>query len=196
MTTLHQHSFMGFEGFGEIIEAMFKPHQLQLKNLIILAMTVTLLLNFVPVLEAWIWSPFWTLVVFYVVVVWDFISAVAANNKKTGEGFITQKAKKVPIVIFSYTLLFIVLHLLGRVVEAMGVGDLLNPVAFDYLAKGVYFLCFFINFLSALKHMSMLGLLPASVTSFISKFIDIHKNKIEQGVVQASEAPSKSDDNV
>ena len=199
MQAVHQETFMGFKNASELICAMFKPRQINLKNIMILAMSFTLILNFIPVLEMWVWSPFWTLIVFYVVVIWDFISAFAANNKTKKEGFVTQKAKKVPVVLMAYTMLFVVLHLMGKVVTAFEMDSLLNPTAFDYLAKGVYFLCFAINFLSAVKHMAILGLVPNAVAKVIEKFIDVHKNKIETVVtktaVEPTEAPTKTDDN-
>ena len=191
-----QDTFMGFSQISDFVKAIFKPTQVNLKNLIILSMGFMFILDLIPTLEKWVWSPFWTLFVFYIVVLWDFVSAIAANHKKSKEGFVTQKAKRVPVVLMAYTFLFVVLHLMGKVVAAFEMDSILNPKAFDYLAKGVYFLCFFINVLSAIKHMSILGLIPKQVANFIEKFIDIHKNKITKSVETATEAPTKTETNV
>lgn len=171
-------TILGFHSWLDLLRSLFKPDKVRLKNLILLAMSFTLILNFVPVLELWVWSPFWTLIVFYAVLVWDFVAAILANNKVRGEKFITQKAKRLPVVIVAYTFLFAMLHLLGKIVAAFQMADMLNPDAFEYLAKGVYFLCFAINFMSAVKHMSLLGLVPKQVAMFLEKFVDIHKNKV------------------
>jgi phage-related holin len=139
---------------------------------------MTLILLFVPFLEKWVWSPFWTLIIFMLVVLLDFITAVAAswNEKK----FVTSKAIKVPFTLVAYFILFAILHSLGKIVEAFEMNNILNPVAFKFLAISTYFLCFAINLLSALKHMSKLGLIPHAVERYISKFIDVHKNKFDQ----------------
>jgi hypothetical protein len=138
---------------------------------------MTLALLFIPFLEDYVWHPFWTIIVFVVVVLWDFVSAVAVNIKSSK--FVTSKAIKLPFTLAAYVLLFAILHSLSKVIEAFEMDTILNPVAFQFLAKSVYFLCFAINLLSALKHMSLLGLLPAQVSKFIEKFIDVHKNKLE-----------------
>ncbi len=145
-----------------------------------LAYIMTLILLFTPFLEKYIWSPFWTILFFYAVIMLDFVTAVAASwdEKK----FVTQKAIKVPVVVMAYTMLFIVLHSMSRVVEAFNLVSVLNPDAFRYLAITTYFLCLFINFLSAIKHMSKLGLIPTVVSKYIEKFIDVHKNKMNSDV--------------
>jgi hypothetical protein len=71
---------------------------------------------------------------------------------------------------------------MARVVEAFNLVSVLNPDAFRYLAITTYFLCLFINFLSAIKHMSKLGLIPTVVSKYIEKFIDVHKNKMNSDV--------------
>lgn len=174
--TSYEQNILGFTGCNEIVCAMFKPKQVNLKNIILITMGFLFITSMVPFLEKWIWSPFWTLIFFYFIVLWDFVSAIAVNHKK--EGFVTSKAKKVPIVLVAYTMLFASLHLLSAVIVAFNMQSMLNPDAFKYLAKGVFFLCVTINFLSALKHMSILGLIPKQVANFISRFIDVHKNKV------------------
>ena len=173
----YEKNILGFQTCNEVVCAMFRPKQVNLKNLILLSMGFILLTGMLPFLEKFVWSPFWTLIFFFFIVLWDFVSAVAVNHKK--EGFVTSKAKKVPIVLVAYTMLFATLHLMAPLIEAFNMHNILNPIAFQYLAKGVFFLCISINFLSALKHMSMLGLIPKQVAKFIEKFIDIHKKRLD-----------------
>lgn len=171
---------------------MFKPEQMRINNLLLLSMGLTLVLLFLPFLETYIWSPFWTIIVFLAVVLLDFITAVASSWRQTK--FVTEKAIKVPFVIAAYVVLFAILHSLGRVVEAFNMGDLLNPIAFDYLAKSVYFLCFAINLTSSLKHMANMGLLPRAVATFIAKFIDIHKNRLNKELESESKKKLKKEE--
>ena len=173
-------TLLGFTDGYDLLRSMFKYHQINISKILNLAYIMTLILLFTPFLERYIWSPFWTILFFYAVILLDFITAVAASwdEKK----FVTQKAIKVPVVIMAYTMLFIVLHSMSRVVEAFNLVSVLNPDAFRYLAITTYFLCFFINFLSAIKHMSKLGLIPNAVSKYIEKFIDVHKNKMDKGV--------------
>ena len=171
---------------------MFKPEQMRLNNLFLFSMITTLVLLFVPFLEEYVWSPFWTIIVFLAVVLLDFITAVASSWRE--RKFVTEKAIKVPFVICAYVVLFAVLHSLGRVIEAFNMGDMLNPIAFDYLAKSVYFLCFAINLTSALKHMANMGLLPKAVSTFIGKFIDIHKSRIDSQLEKISKTKPKKEE--
>lgn len=189
----HDNTFMGFTSFTDLFQQMFKYNQVNMSKLLNLATFMTLILLFFPFLEQWVWTPFWTLIVFFGVVLLDFITAVASSwNEKR---FVTSKAIKVPFTLISYFILFAVLHSLGKVVESFELGHILNPVAFRFLAISTYFLCFAINLLSALKHMAKLGLIPPAVARFIEKFIDIHKNKLDAQLDKEipGEAPSKSD---
>jgi len=52
----------------------------------------------------------------------------------------------------------------------------------DFSARAFFFFCLLLNILSVLKHMSELSMLPKPVISFMSKYIDIHKNLIEKTV--------------
>ena len=173
-------TLLGFTDGYDLLRTMFKYHQINISKILNLAYVMTLVLLFTPFLEKYIWSPFWTILFFYAVIMLDFVTAVAASwdEKK----FVTQKAIKVPVVVMAYTMLFIVLHSMSRVVEAFNLVSVLNPDAFRYLAITTYFLCLFINFLSAIKHMSKLGLIPTVVSKYIERFIDVHKNKMNSDV--------------
>jgi hypothetical protein len=172
-----------------ILNCMFKYKQVNLSKLLNYTTGMTLVLLFVPFLEKWIWSPFWTLIIFMMVVILDFITAVACswNEKK----FVTSKAIKVPFTLVAYFILFAILHSLEKVVGAFEMHNILNPEAFRFLAISTYFLCFAINLLSALKHMSKLGLVPKAVEKYISRFIDVHKNKFDKEMTKED----KQDDN-
>lgn len=192
MTTADK-TFFGFTGVFDLLNSMFKYNQVNISKALNLAFIMTFILLFAPFLEHYIWSPMWTLFVFYAVVSLDFITAVAAswNEKK----FVTQKAIKVPFVMVSYFILFAILHSMGKVVEAFELGDILNPSAFRFLSISVYFMCLFINLLSSLKHMSKLGLIPKAVAVYIERFIDVHKNKMEKQIDSYSEDKEKPEDN-
>jgi hypothetical protein len=171
-------SIFGFTSFTDLAKQMFKYDQVNLHKLLNLAIAMTLFLFFLPFLEQYIWSPFWTLGIFYAVLTLDFVTAVAASWDE--RKFVTSKAIKFPFTAVSYFILFGILHSLGKAVEAFQLSDVLNPVAFRFLAISTYFLCFTINMLSSLKHMSKLGLIPRAVAKYIERFIDIHKNKLEE----------------
>lgn len=190
-------TILGFKSFGDVFKQMFKYHQMNMSLLINTSIAMTLIFLTLPVLEKFIWSPFWTLFLLIGVIILDFISAVAANYKKD-KGLKTEKAIKVPVTIAAYIILLAICNNLGRAIDEFGMAEVFNPVAFDYMAKAVYFLCFSINLISALKHMSNLGLIPKPVAKFIERFIDTHKNKIEETITspeEPGEAPSKTDNN-
>jgi hypothetical protein len=191
--TTHDNHILGFKSFEDLLQQLFKYDQVKIGKLLNLATFMTLLLFFVPILEQYVWTPFWTLGLFYLVLTLDFITAIFASwgEKK----FVTSKAMRFMVSAPAYFILFAILHLLGKVVAAFEMGDVLNPVAFRFLAITTFFLCLTINLLSALKHMSKLGLIPPAVAKFITKFIDVHKNKLEtisdNGGVP-TEAPTKT----
>jgi len=192
-------TILGFQSWREIFKQMFKYHQMRLSLLINISIAMTLIFLTVPLLEEWLWSPLWTLFLLIAVIILDFISAVASNWEKD-KGLKTEKAIKVPVTIAAYIILLAIMNSLGKAVTAFEMDEIFNPVAFDYMAKSVYFLCFSINFISALKHMSNLGLIPKPVAKFIERFIDTHKNRIEEVIdnkiispQEPGEAPSKSE---
>lgn len=176
----HKDLFLGFTSVNDLLSQMFRYKQVNLPKLINLAVAMTILLFTIPALENYVWSPFWTLLVFFGVVILDFITAVASSWDK--RKFVTSKAIKVPFTILAYLLLFAILHLLSKVIIAFNADDILNPKAFRLLAISTYFLCFAINLLSALKHMSNMGLIPKQVAKFIERFIDIQKGKIDKEI--------------
>lgn len=190
--TTHDNTFLGFTSVKDLIRQMFKYDQVNMPVLLNFATFMTLTLLFVPFLENYIWSPFWTLFVFVGVVMLDFITAVSASWKE--KKFVTSKAIKVPFTLMAYIILFSILHSLGKVVEAFEMHHILNPIAFRFLAISVYFLCFAINLLSALKHMAKMGLIPKPVARFIEKFIDIQKNRIDKNVLDNEGEDPKNDD--
>ena len=191
-------NIVGFNRFEDLLLQMFKTNQVK-SNTIYLALMMTLFLFFFPFFEKWVWSPAWTLIFFGAVVTLDFITAIAASNrgaKKKGKktGFVTEKATRFVFVLAAYLILFAILHSLGKVIAALGIGEILNPIAFNYLAKFVFFLCFAINFVSALKHMSLMGLIPRQIAKFIEKFIDVHKNIINAEVEAIGEQRKNKDE--
>lgn len=187
MATLQKNkeTFMGFEGLGDVLKAMFKHHQANLKNILLIVMTLVFLFDLFPFLEKWVWSPFYTFIIFAAVVTLDFVTAVAVNWEK--EKFVTQKAIKFPFTLVAYLLLFGIVFNLPKVIDSFGVGDFISAEAFRLFAIGVYMLCFSINLVSAAKHLSILGLIPKAVANFITKFIDIHKGKVEAKLEEALE---------
>lgn len=194
MTTLDK-PFLGFENFQDLMRQMFKYHQMQFSKLVNIALAMTFIILFIPFLEEWFWTPFWTLIVFAVVLLWDHITAVIANNHKLPAekkpGYVTEKAKRFPLALVAYITMFVVLHLLAKVIAAFEMNNILNPEAFEYLAKFVYFLCLTINMLSATRHMASAGMLPKQVSDFMQRFIDVHKKRAQDQILdnEPNEAP-------
>jgi len=199
MSILNQKNnhILGFVSFSDLLKQLFKYDQIRMHKLLTITTIMTLIILFIPFLEQYVWSPFWTLGLFYLVLTLDFITAIAVtwSEKK----FVTAKAMRFVVSAPAYFILFAILHSFGKVIEAFEMTDVFNPIAFRFLAIATYFLCITINLLSSLKHMSKLELIPPSIAKFITKFIDIHKNKLETisdnggEVENPTEAPSKSE---
>jgi len=137
----------------------------------------------VPFIEAWIWKPFWTLVLLSCILLLDFVLAVT-SAKGQGESFKTEKATKFAVSLLAYWLTLAIAYNMAPLMAAMEVG---GDEVWSYFAKAYFFFIFFLNLASAMRHMSDLGYLPKKVAAFFIKYIDAHKGRLLS-------APSKKKD--
>lgn len=165
---------LGFYSLGDYFKTLFgDPQKTNLK----LVAIMTLVLGFVTsFIEQWVWSPLWTLLLLTIVICLDFIAAVAKNLDK--EGFITNKAIKLPFVLLSYWVFLAIAYNLPALNKELGIEGIGHDV-FNIFSKSFYWLCLIINLQSLLHHASSLGLLPKPIANFVLKWIDRHKVVIE-----------------
>ncbi len=64
----NEKTLLGFTDGYDLLRTMFKYHQINLTKILNLAYIMTLILLFTPFLEKYIWSPFWTILFFYAVI--------------------------------------------------------------------------------------------------------------------------------
>lgn len=165
---------LGFKSFEDYFKTIFgDPRKVNLKIIIIMTAVLGFLTTFI---EQWIWSPIWTLVLLTIIVCLDFVAAVSNNLNK--EGFITEKAIKLPFVLLSYWCFLAIAYNLPALNRDLGI-DGIGPEVFNIFSKSLYWLCLLINLQSLLRHSSALGLLPKPIANFFLRWIDQHKTRLQ-----------------
>ncbi len=178
----NQDHILGFQSYKELLCTTFcNFKKYNMKNIFL---TSLLLATFSEVIEIWLWSPAWTLILFWLVFTLDFFSAVAVSisaEKKDKDvdvkGFNTRKATKFIISIIAATCVLVILHMLGKALTEYEFHKQI-VFAFEYMAITVYWMWLLFSFTSSLKHLSELGVVPTPIAKFIIKYIDNHKNKL------------------
>lgn len=142
------------------------------------ALVVSLSLGIVEGVEHWIWSPFYTLVIYFAVLGADFLSGVAVGIKVRKEGFITQKGQRLFIIFIVHFVLLGVMFNLGRINTDLGVEEIPAKM-FDVVARTFYMYVLGINIISFARNCSALGIIKGSIADFLVKNIDPHKSQSE-----------------
>ena len=171
---MHNH-FFGFEGMKDLIQSISGS---KFKALVILDLAGAFsiaLASMVASIELWVWSPFYSLVIYFVVLVADFVSGVMVGVKKRNEGFLTQKAQRLPVILIGHLILLGVFYNLGKINHDLGIQGL-NNVVFDGAARTAYFYVIGINLVSFIKNLVLLGALKGKAGEFLTKYVDTQKN--------------------
>lgn len=140
----------------------------------IFAAIVTVLLSIVTFVEQWVWSPLWSLMGFTIILLVDFILSIiieGAFNTKKGVKFVMS-------VVVAWVILGVA-HNLPRLNAEFGEG-IIDAKVFSLFGTAVYLVWLLFNLLSIVKKSALLGLIPKPIASFLIRYIDRHKNIIEQ----------------
>lgn len=154
---------------------------IQYKNLAILDIAIALqlaLLSMVSFIDNWIWSPPYSLFVYFILLGSDFLSGVAVGMKVKKEGFITAKGQRIFIIFPAHLVILGVLFNAGRINKDLGIQD--TPEAlFTGAARAFYFYVMGINLISFSKNLALLDMLPPKAAEFLAKYVDKDKNIVE-----------------
>jgi hypothetical protein len=124
-------------------------------------------------MENWLWSPLWSLVFLFIVVVFDMITAIDLQIK-LGDTFRTSKVLKT-VVDFLFLLGFLgILHSMPKVNAIFGA-----PQADPFLKlfpPAIYIYVLLNQLASAAKNAALAGRLKPPVSDFVIKYIDRHKD--------------------
>ena len=171
----HKHIF----GFTSIDDFVYSVTGLKYKlpalcNLL-LSIEVSLLTLAVSFIEKWIWSPPYTLAFYMVVVAADFFSGLMVGVTKRKEGFLTQKALRLPIILVCHLVLLGMFYNAERINSDLGATNI-DSIFFKGISRAAYFYILGVYSLSFVKNAVMLGYFKGAVADFFKKYIDTQKN--------------------
>lgn len=124
--------------------------------------------------ENWIWSPFWSLFLMWVLISADFVSGVSVAFKRK-EGFHSNKALKSVRTIISYTVILGFVFNFPKINTVFGTSDVQGLI--EKFPGYLYMIIFTYLFLSFVKNLVLLGLIKGVVGKWIYDYIDVYKNK-------------------
>lgn len=185
-------------GFNSVKEALLVITGAKYKAfaMIDLCVSVILALSFdvIGITEKWVWSPFYSIVVYMCVLAADFISGVFVGMTKKREGFMTSKGQRLFIIFPTHFILLGVMFNLGRINADLGIKEIPASV-FDLAARSFFFYVLIINLLSFAKNLSLLGLLKGKAAKLLEEYIDPHKNfEKPEGATELTPEPDKSNE--
>lgn len=172
--------FNSWKDFGKTITGI------QYKSLAMLDLMLSIQLAFFSLFDfvnQWIWSPPYSLVVYFIVLGADFLSGVAVGMKVKNEGFMTQKGQRLFIIFPAHLVILGVLFNLGRINSDIGFKGV-DEAIFNGAARAFYFYVIGINLISFMKNLVMLGYIKGAVATFFENYIDKHKNITDENQPQ------------
>lgn len=141
---------------------------------IILALFVSLAVCVVQFIEAWVWSPAWTLGLFLIVLAMDYVSALLLSLKR-GKGYDSTKSRKFFFQLFAQITALGAIYNYPKINSIFG-NDAVQPVL-ESLPGWLFMFMFSYNILSLIKNSTLLGGFNGPVAKFLHKYIDPHKNE-------------------
>jgi len=136
------------------------------------------LISMVSFINEWVWSPAYTLAIYFILLGADFLSGVAVGMKIKKEGFLTAKGQRIFIIFPAHLIILGVLFNAGRINTDIGIKDIPEGL-FTGAARGFYFYVMGINLLSFAKNLALLGLMPPKAAEFLAKYVDKNKNILD-----------------
>jgi len=166
--------------------------QMLIKITLILGSVISSLLFFI---ETWVWSPFWSLMLIWVIIAADFITGLSVSLKRK-EGFHSNKAEKSLKVFLVYTFLLGMVYNTPKINEAFGYNGVQELL--EHFPKFTYIYMFSYTFLSFLKNAVLLNLLPEQMALPIYNYIDTYKNQVTDKYYKKTlqESTEESEDNI
>lgn len=154
---------------------------LKSKLAMILSGSMSVLCFFIDFVTEWIFSPMWALILFWVLILFDFISALSVAYKR-GDTFRSNKALKSVKVIVVYTFILGMFHNIPRINDEFGIPE--ADFIIDKFPGALYIYIFCIVLMSFIKNVVILGLFKGKAANFIYKYIDAYKNTVEDPFVK------------
>lgn len=140
-------------------------------QLVILLSALTVVIEFI---NNWVWSPPWTFMFIIIVLISDWLSAIARDCKQ-GLGFSTKKSEKFWMVkVPMYLVILGIVHNLPKINLIFG-PEAMQPVL-DKAPGAIYVAVLSYTLTSVLKNCVLAGEFDGRVAQIINKYIDTYKN--------------------
>lgn len=123
-------------------------------------------------IDSYIFHPYQKLMILWIFLLADYITAIVVSFKVTKEGFNTRKGQRIVFLFLSYAF-------------AMSASFWLDKYAHEtyfWLPYALFSYLSGVLLISIFKNLSLLKLLPKGIASFIQKYIDTHKDKIVEAI--------------
>jgi hypothetical protein len=195
-------NFLGYTSFTHYVHTTFSSSGVDTKLLLTNSFLIGFFLETFDFIESYIWYSSSALLFLLGVMTADWVFAVVRAVKKakryyerTGEidpggGFSTSKAMHFMMKLVSIILVLTFLFNLSPVLSSMKL-IAVEPTMVAYFSKVAYLYLLMVNAISTLVHMNMLGLLPSKFATFLTKYFDLHKVKMEKDLDQMLEKTYK-----
>lgn len=150
--------------------------------LYLVLLTGSFFISFIAIFEHWVWSPWWSFVIFCMVFFMDWITAIRVSFKRGGT-FNTEKTIDFfGRLVFSALLLCIV-HNAPKLNSALGVTDERMRMILELAPSGLYLSLFFTTLISAVKNAVIVGWVKGRTAKWIYKNFDSHKNNENDNIL-------------
>lgn len=169
-------NLFGFNSLSEFLNTLTgaKYKYLALYDFV-LAVTLSMGFEIVRIIEGWVWSPFYSLIIYIAVLLADFLSGIMVGMQKKGEGFMTSKGQRLFIIVPFHLVILGTMFNLGRINNDFGLKQI-PPELFDVFARGYFVYVLGLNLISFAKNLSLLGFLKGKAADLLAKYVDPHKN--------------------
>lgn len=162
--------FFGFIDFKDFINTIFGSETLITK---VLLSGLIVGISLIAGVEKFIWSPFWTLIFYIIVLTADFVAGTILGMRR--EGFQTAKAQRLPAILVTHLFLLGSFHNLPKLNNALGVAAI-DPffLTFSHI---FYWYVLLVNLASFVRNAAALGWIKGKIAHWIIDNIDKHKPK-------------------
>lgn len=139
-------------------------------------LTLVILSIFSAFIQEWVWSPIWMIGFMTVILIGDFITGVGVSFKKN-QGFSSRKAMKWVFTVFAVWFVLGVSYNFPKINQEIGIPGVTETLTL--FPKILYWIMLLFQLSSCIKNAALLGIFPTKVATWIIKYIDRHKDKIE-----------------
>jgi hypothetical protein len=173
-SVIFDNKFIGFDNPLHALKSAFGLYDKKNMLIELLFAAIGISISFI---DSYIFHPYQKLMLLWLFLLVDYITAIAVAFRVTKEGFNTRKGQRIVFLFISYAF-------------AMSASFYLDKYAHEtyfWLPYALFSYLSGVLMISIFKNLSLLKLLPNGIAEFITKYIDTHKNRILESISQNKE---------